>query len=59
MNKLFTIEPNILDNVRMQQPPSGPSNLLPLVFRGGLELKENIFVDGQWHIEHCSPNSEI
>jgi hypothetical protein len=29
----------------MQQPPSSFSKLLPLVFQGGLELKENIYVD--------------
>jgi len=43
----------------MQQPFSSTSNLLPLVFQGGLELKESIYVDGQWHIEHCSPNFAI
>jgi hypothetical protein len=29
----------------MQQLPSNSSKLLPLVFQGGLELKENICVD--------------
>jgi hypothetical protein len=35
----------------MQLPPSSSSNLLLLLYRGGLELKETICVDGQWHIE--------
>ncbi len=39
------VEPNIMDNVHMQQPPSSSSKLLPLVFQGGLELKESICVD--------------
>jgi hypothetical protein len=30
----------------MQQPPYGSNACLPLVFQGGLELKENICVDG-------------
>jgi hypothetical protein len=43
----------------MQQPPFGPCNLLYLVFQSGLESKESICVDGQWHIEHCPPNFVI
>jgi len=43
---VLAVEPNIMDNVRIRQPPFGPSNLLPLVSRGGLELNENICVDG-------------
>jgi hypothetical protein len=39
------VEPNIMDHVHMQQPPSSSSKLLPLVFQGGLELKESICVD--------------
>ncbi len=39
--------------------PSNSSKLLTLVFCDGLKLKENINVDGQWHIEHCPPNSTI
>jgi hypothetical protein len=35
----------------MQQPLHGSNACLPLVFRGGLELKENICFDGQWQIE--------
>jgi len=31
----------------MQQPPSGFSNLLPLLYQDDLELKENNYVDGQ------------
>jgi hypothetical protein len=31
----------------------------PLVFRSGLELKENIFVDGEWWIERCPHNSIV
>jgi hypothetical protein len=59
MSNLFIIEPNIMDNARMQQLPFGPNKLLPLVFQSGLELKENIYVDGQWRIEHYSPNFAI
>jgi hypothetical protein len=33
-------------NVGMQQPPCGFSACSPLVFQGGMELKENIYVDG-------------
>jgi hypothetical protein len=33
--------------------------LLPLVSQGGLKLKENICVDGQWRIERCPTNSTI
>jgi hypothetical protein len=39
----------------MQQPPSSSNKLLPLVYQGGLELKENICVDGKWCIECCPP----
>ncbi len=52
-------KPNIVNNVHMQQPPSSSSKLLPLVSRGGLELKESVCVNNQWHIEHCPPNSII
>jgi hypothetical protein len=38
--------PNNVKDVRMQQSPSNICNLLPLVFRGGLKLKENICADG-------------
>ncbi len=54
-----TVEPNIVNDVHMQQQPFNSSKLLPLVFRSGLELKENICVDGQWHIERCPPNFAI
>ncbi len=33
-------------NVGMQQPPCGSSACSPLVVQGGLELTENIYVDG-------------
>jgi hypothetical protein len=36
-----TTEPNIVDDIHMQQSPSSSSKLLPLEFRSGLELKEN------------------
>jgi hypothetical protein len=41
----FAIEPNVMDNVHMQQPPFSSSKLLPLVSWSGLELKEGICVD--------------
>ncbi len=53
---VFFAQHNIVGDVNMQQPPSSFSVFLPLVFWGGLELKENIFVDGQWWIECCPPN---
>ncbi len=40
---VLAVEPNIMDDVRIQQPPFGPSNLLPLVSRGGPKLNK-IFV---------------
>ncbi len=40
------VQPNIVKDVGMQQPPFGSSVFLPLVFQGGLELKKNIYVDG-------------
>jgi len=36
------VEPNVVDDVHMQQLPFSSSKLLLLVFQGGLELKENI-----------------
>jgi hypothetical protein len=43
---VLTTQPNVVGNIGMQQLPCGFSACLPLVFRGGLELKENICVDG-------------
>jgi hypothetical protein len=43
----------------MQHLPSSSNKLLSLVFRGGLELKENICVDRLWCIECCPPNFAI
>ncbi len=43
---VLVAETNIVDDVHMQQLPSSSSKLLPLVFRGGLKLKENICADG-------------
>jgi hypothetical protein len=43
---ILVIEPNVVDNVHKQELPSNSSKLLHLVFQGGLELKENICVDG-------------
>ncbi len=40
---IHAVEPNIVNNVHMQQLPSNSSKLLPLVFQSGLELKENIW----------------
>ncbi len=52
-------QPNVVKNVGMQQLPYCSSACLPLVSQSGLELKENICVDGQWRIEHCPPNYAI
>jgi hypothetical protein len=41
-----TIQPTIIRNVGMQQWPCGYNACSPLVSQGGLELKENICVDG-------------
>jgi hypothetical protein len=35
-----------MEDVHIQQLPFGFNDLLPLLFQGGLELKENICVDG-------------
>jgi hypothetical protein len=53
------VEPNIMDNVHMQQPLSSFGKLLPLVYYGGVELKESLYVDGQWGIECCPSNFTI
>jgi hypothetical protein len=39
------VEPNIVDDVHMQQPPFNSSKLLPLVSKGGLKLEKKICVD--------------
>ncbi len=41
-----TFEPDFVEDVHIQQPPSNSSDSLPLLSQGGLELKENICVDG-------------
>jgi hypothetical protein len=43
----------------MQELSCCSSAYLPLVSRGGLELKENTCVDGQWRIECCPPSYVI
>jgi hypothetical protein len=43
---IIAIEPNMVEDVCIQQLPFNSSNLLYFVSRGGLELKENICVDG-------------
>jgi hypothetical protein len=43
----------------MQKSPSSSSVFLPLVSQGGMELKENICVDGMWWIEQCPPSFAI
>jgi hypothetical protein len=43
---VLIIEPDIMEGVHVQQLPSYSSDFLLLLFRGGLELKENICVDG-------------
>ncbi len=50
---VLVTEPDIVEDVHVQQPPFGSSDLLPLLFQSGLKLKENICVDGQWCIECC------
>jgi hypothetical protein len=54
---ILAVQPNIVRDVSMQQPPFGSSLFLPLVSWGGLELKESICVHGQWQIERCPPSS--
>lgn len=39
---VLATEPDIVDDVHMQQLPSSSNKLLPLLFQGGLELKESI-----------------
>jgi hypothetical protein len=56
---ILIVQPNVIGNVSMQQPPCGSSDYSPLVSQGGMELKENICVDGQWRIERYPPNSII
>jgi hypothetical protein len=53
MGNHSNVEPDIVEDVHIQQLPSSPSNLLPLLFQGGLKLKENICV------ECCPPKSTI
>jgi len=43
---VLVVKPNIVEDVHVQQLPSSSSNLLPLLFQVGLELKETICVDG-------------
>jgi hypothetical protein len=44
---ILAIKLDIVEDVHVQQlPPIGSSDLLPLLSQGGLELKENICVDG-------------
>ncbi len=57
---VLVIKPNIVEHVYVRQlPPTSSSDLLPLLFIGGLGLKENICVDGWWHIECCPPKYVI
>jgi hypothetical protein len=42
---ILVVQPNVVENVGMQQLPYCSSAYLPLVSRGGLELKRNICVD--------------
>ncbi len=53
------VEPNVVEDVHIQQSPSSSNDLLPLLSWSGMELKENICVDGQWHIEYCPPKFVI
>jgi hypothetical protein len=54
-----TPQPNVVGNVNMQQPPCDSNACSPLVFRRGLELKENICADGKWWIKCCPLSSTI
>jgi len=56
---VHVVQPNVVGNIGMQQPPYGFNACLPLVSWGGLEFKENICVDGQWWIERCPPNFAV
>jgi hypothetical protein len=56
---IFIVGPNIIKDVCLQQSPPSSNNLQPLFFQGGLEMKEIICVDDQWHIECYPPNSSI
>jgi hypothetical protein len=51
-----TTQPNVVQNVNMQQLPCGSNACSPLVSRDGLELKANICVEGKWQIECCPPS---
>jgi hypothetical protein len=51
---VLVLEPNFVKDVDIQQLPFGFSDLLPLLSQDGLELKKNIYVDGQWSIV-CYP----
>jgi hypothetical protein len=53
---ILIVQPNVVGNEGMQQLPCCSSVWLPLVSRGGLKLKENVCVDGQWQIECYAPN---
>ncbi len=56
---IIAIKLDIMEDVQVQQPPFGYSDLLPFLSWGGLKLKENICVDGQWCIECCPPKYAI
>jgi hypothetical protein len=56
---VIVLQPNIFKDVSMQQPPTSSNACLPLVSWGGLELKENIYVDGKWWIERYPPSLAI
>jgi hypothetical protein len=49
----MVVEHDILEDTHIQQLPSSISDLLPFLSWSGMELKENICVDGQWHLECC------
>ncbi len=56
---ILNLVPNNVKDVHMQQPPLGPCNLLLLLYKSGLELKETISVDNKWRIECSPPNFAI
>jgi hypothetical protein len=52
---VHVVQPNVVKDVGMQQPPCGSSACSPLVFQSGLELKENICVDGSGGLNVAHP----
>jgi hypothetical protein len=47
---------NNVQNVPTHPTPFALHYILPIFLQGGLELKEIISINGQWHIEQCVTN---